>query len=107
MPICSINLGDALPISPKVGSHSTRESWRIGDQVGFLDRNNNEIHGKIVRLNAKTASLTTSHGVRWTVGYSYLFPILETSASAVTGHRLTVDRKGNMTIVVEATPTKE
>ncbi len=106
MPICSINLGGALPSLPKSGSRSTRDAWRVGDQVGFLDRDNQELHGVIEKLNPKTASVATIRG-KWKVSYSYLFLIMDTSASSVTGHRLTVDRDGTMTILVDATPAKD
>ncbi|MBF0141667.1 MAG: hypothetical protein HQL74_15500 [Magnetococcales bacterium] len=50
---------------------------KVGDWVGFHDRNNRELYGTIRQLNAKTASLVTTDGQKWRVSYALLFTVVE------------------------------
>jgi hypothetical protein len=56
-------------------SHS-REDFRIGDTVSFIDRNQNAQFGRIERLNRKTVSLQCDSGA-WRVPYGLLQPVVD------------------------------
>ncbi len=48
---------------------------KVGDNVGFVDKNNVERYGEIVRLNQKTVTLNCD-GDKWRVSYKFLFKII-------------------------------
>jgi hypothetical protein len=50
---------------------------RVGDTVGFPDRQNNDVHGEVIRLNQKTATIKTNANVEWRVGYQWLHLVLD------------------------------
>ena len=50
---------------------------KIGDRVGFRDRQNNELYGEVIRLNQKTATIIVNKRARWRVAYSLLFPVID------------------------------
>lgn len=54
-----------------------RQEIRIGDMVGFQDRNNNTRRGKVVRLNPKTVTLLVESNQKWRVSYAFLHPIID------------------------------
>ncbi|XCN74493.1 MAG: hypothetical protein Q3M24_07030 [Candidatus Electrothrix aestuarii] len=54
-----------------------KSQLKVGDMVGFQDRDNNDLYGKIIRLNQKTATIMTSTRGRWRVGYEYLYFIFD------------------------------
>jgi len=53
-----------------------RTEISIGETVGFVDRENNEQYGKVVRLNTKTVTIE-SKTKGWRVPYSMLFKVHE------------------------------
>lgn len=53
-----------------------RNEVAIGDVVGFVDRDQNQRTGKIIRLNDKTVSLQCG-GVQWRVAYAYLHRVVD------------------------------
>jgi hypothetical protein len=55
----------------------TKNEIRIGDQVGFRDKSNRKIHGKVLRLNPKTVTVFVEPNERWRVSYSALYPIVD------------------------------
>jgi hypothetical protein len=61
------------PASSKKGLD--RNEVKVGDRVGFLDGDNAEQYGEIVRLNPKSVTLNCN-GAKWRVGYSFLFNII-------------------------------
>ncbi|MCW5203471.1 hypothetical protein VU11_07240 [Desulfobulbus sp. US2] len=61
--------------SSKEGLDKTQ--LKVGDMVGFLDKEQNDLHGEIIRLNQKTATIMTSTKGRWRVAYEYLFLIYD------------------------------
>lgn len=65
-----------------------RNEVAIGDVVGFLDRNQQERNGRIVRLNDKTVTLLCGQQ-QWRVAYSLLHRVVE--GSAFNGEPLVLD----------------
>lgn len=55
------------------------QSVAVGDTVGFLDREQQQRSGKIIRLNEKTVTLL-SNGQKWRVGYGLLHHVVDSSA---------------------------
>lgn len=53
-----------------------RNEVAVGDVVGFVDRDQNQRTGQIIRLNDKTVSLQCG-GVQWRVAYAYLHRIVD------------------------------
>jgi len=56
-----------------------RNSVSVGDVVGFVDRNQQQRNGRIVRLNDKTVTLLCNQQ-QWRVAYALLHRIVESSA---------------------------
>ena len=56
-----------------------RNEVAIGDVVGFVDREQQQRSGKIVRLNDKTVTLDCSNQ-QWRVAYGVLHRVVESSA---------------------------
>ncbi len=52
-----------------------RNEVAVDDLVGFLDRDNRERYGTVIRLNPKTVTLACEGG-QWRVAYSFLFKVL-------------------------------
>ena len=50
---------------------------KVGDTVGFQDRQNNDVYGEVIRLNQKTATIVTNTGAKWRVAYAFLNLIRE------------------------------
>lgn len=63
---------DLAPLRPGID----RLSLRIGDTVGFTDRNARERMGTVIKLNPKRTKVRTDDAV-WTVPYGMLFPVIE------------------------------
>lgn len=53
-----------------------RNSLRVGDRVGFKDRQGQERFGQVVKLNPKSASVQVD-ALRWRVGYALLLPVID------------------------------
>lgn len=70
-----------IRVNPKKGID--RNTLKVGDSVGFQDRNNNELVGKVTKLNQKTASLIVNHSERWKVHYSYLYPVIDVETGVI------------------------
>ncbi len=54
-----------------------RSRLKVGDAVGFRDRQNQDKYGRVVALNQKTATILTSDQQKWRVDYQFLFPVIE------------------------------
>jgi hypothetical protein len=50
---------------------------KIGDKVGFLNKQNEELYGEVIKLNRKTAGILVEGYQRWRVAYSLLFPVID------------------------------
>ena len=57
-----------------------RNEVAIGDVVGFVDRDQQQRTGKIIRLNDKTVTLQCGQG-QWRVAYSFLHRVVDTGAT--------------------------
>jgi hypothetical protein len=71
-----------------------KSQLKVGDMVGFQDKQNNDVNGKITRLNQKTATIITSTNTEWRVAYDYLYLIydVEKGATYVIEHK-TFDKR--------------
>ncbi|HEV7373548.1 MAG TPA: hypothetical protein VGN95_02435 [Pyrinomonadaceae bacterium] len=56
-----------------------RSRLKVGDAVGFRDRQNQDKYGRVVGLNQKTATILTSDHQKWRVAYQFLFPVIESN----------------------------
>jgi len=96
----AINLDGAdveIREQPKQGL--SRQSVAIGDVVGFVDRDQQQRSGKILRLNDKTVTLQVGHQ-QWRVAYALLHRVVESSASDANLRELGV-LEGEAEIVIE------
>ncbi len=50
----------------------SKSQLKVGDMVGFQDKQNNDVNGKIIRLNQKSATIITNTNTKWRVAYQYL-----------------------------------
>ena len=50
---------------------------KVGDMVGFQDKHNNDVYGKVIRLNQKTASIITNDNAKWRVSYGFLYFVID------------------------------
>lgn len=57
----------------------SRQAVAVGDTVGFLDREQQQRSGKIIRLNEKSVTLL-SNGQKWRVSYGLLHHVVDSSA---------------------------
>ncbi len=54
-----------------------RTQLKVGERVGFRDRQNQGRYGRVLALNQKTATIITRDQQRWRVAYQFLFPIID------------------------------
>ena len=54
-----------------------KSQLKVGDMVGFQDNQNNDVYGKIIRLNQKTATIKTNTNSEWRVGYEWLYEVID------------------------------
>lgn len=81
----SINLNGAdTAIQEKVSQGLSRQAVAVGDIVGFHDREHQQRHGVVVRLNDKTVTLIADNQ-RWRVAYALLHRIVEGDATTIQG----------------------
>ena len=62
------------------GFHSgkvDRLTLKVGEQVGFVNRQNIALYGTVAKLNDKTASVKLFTGERWRVSYNMLFYVVD------------------------------
>ena len=84
----SINLDGAdVQIREQVSRGLGRNEVAVGEVLGFLDREQRERSGKVVRLNDKTVTLLCG-GLRWRVPYVLLHRVVE--ARAIDGEVLEI-----------------
>ncbi|MEO5369026.1 MAG: hypothetical protein H7833_03015 [Magnetococcus sp. DMHC-1] len=79
VPLYSVNLGGVnTDIHLRQGQNGLdKNQLKVGDPVGFHDRENREQYGNVLHLNQKTASIMTRNGSRWRVAYSLLFKVMD------------------------------
>jgi hypothetical protein len=54
-----------------------RSRLKVGDAVGFRDRQNQDKYGRVVALNQKTATILTKDNQKWRVAYQFLSPVID------------------------------
>jgi len=54
-----------------------KSALKVGDKVGFKNKNNKNIYGKVIRLNQKSATIETATQQQWRVHYSFLFFVFD------------------------------
>ena len=54
-----------------------RSRLKVGDAVGFRDRQNQDRYGQVLALNPKTVTILTRDQQRWRVAYQFLFPVID------------------------------
>lgn len=78
----SINLDGAdVEIRERPETGLGRNEVAVGDVVGFLDRDQQERSGRVVRLNEKTATLLCGHQ-QWRVSYGLLHRVIDSTGGA-------------------------
>ncbi|MBF0341693.1 MAG: hypothetical protein HQL95_12140 [Magnetococcales bacterium] len=79
IPLYSVNLASVdTDVHPHQGQNRLdKNQLKVGDSIGYRDRQNREVYGTILQLNQKTATVLTSTGERWRVSYSLLFKIMD------------------------------
>lgn len=78
IPYTAINLDGADIKIRELGRPGlSRHEVAVGETVGFLDHEQRQRQGHIIRLNDKTVTLI-SDGQKWRVSYSYLHHVLDT-----------------------------
>ena len=50
-----------------------KNELKVGDKVGFKNQDNEEVYGKVIRLNQKTVTIEVPPKQQWRVSYSLLF----------------------------------
>ena len=77
IPLYYVNLDEVntdIIGSSKIGLD--KNQLKVGDLVGFQDKQNNDVHGKIIRLNQQTATIKTNANTEWRVGYEWLYIVI-------------------------------
>lgn len=73
-----VNLNEVnTDIMPSSRKGLDRSQLKVGDIVGFQDNQNNDVRGGVIRLNQKTATITTDTGAKWRVGYDWLYLVVD------------------------------
>lgn len=78
IPFYFVNLDGVNPgplLCPPTGMNNNR--FKVGDRVGFRDRQNNDQYGEVIRLNTKTATILTDDRTKWRVDYRLLYPVID------------------------------
>jgi hypothetical protein len=66
---------DIQPAKNAVGI--PKSSLKLGDKVGFKDRQGHELFGEVIRLNPKRATVRINEHCTWLVSYRSLFSVIE------------------------------
>ncbi|GAB0057048.1 hypothetical protein SIID45300_01369 [Candidatus Magnetaquicoccaceae bacterium FCR-1] len=79
LPLYMVNLAGAdTDIHAGSGAEKLdKNQLKVGDAVGYRDRQNREVYGTLVQLNPKTATVVTRTGERWRVSYGMLFKVMD------------------------------
>ena len=77
IPYVAINLdGSDVQIREQPKQGLGRNEVAIGDAVGFIDRNQQQRSGQVIRLNDKTVTLLCGQQ-QWRVAYAYLHRVVD------------------------------
>jgi len=64
-----------ITLSSKMGLDKSQ--LKVDDKVGFQDRPNIDVYGKVIRLNRKRATILADGHTKWRVGYGGEYLVLE------------------------------
>ena len=93
IPYAAINLdGTDVEIRERKRQGLGRNEVAVGDVVGFIDRDQQQRSGRVVRLNEKTVTLSCDEQ-RWRVAYCWLHRVVDSAATG--GNALEI--KANIT----------
>ncbi len=81
IPYCWINVDESEFHVRSADNKLTRDDISVGEFVGFTDRQNQELFGKVIRINQKTVSIDCEDGRSWRVAYSFLFRVLDANSN--------------------------
>ena len=94
--LVSINLNDVdtdiKPSSQQSGI--PKQALKVGDNVGFKNKEGLDLYGKVIRLNPKTATIEIAPKHQWRVHYSHLFPVLDGEQGTDNGNQTFLPRMG-------------
>ena len=81
IPFCAVNIDEVeIDLRTALGSQALdRSRLKVGDQIGFRDRQNQDKYGQVLALNQKTATILTSDQQKWRVAYQFLFPVIDSN----------------------------
>ncbi len=98
--LASVDTGGAAIDSH--ASHSdrplARQDLSVGQLVGFVGRDHENVYGVIVRLNQKTVTLECDFGKKWRVSYSLLFEVLD----GATAHGQSSEDRPHQQLLIES-----
>lgn len=78
IPLYYVNLDQVnTDIIGSSGTGLDKSQLKVGDMVSFQDNHSNDVHGKIIRLNQKTATIKTTTNTEWRVGYEWLYLVID------------------------------
>jgi len=78
IPLYWVNLDEVnTDIISSSGRRLDKSQLRVGDIIGFQNKQNIDVHGEIIRLNQKTATIKTDTDKEWLVGYEWLHLIID------------------------------
>jgi addiction module HigA family antidote len=73
----ALRLGRYFGISPQFWLNlQTRLDLEVAEDLLAERLENNDVHGKIIRLNQKTATIKTNTNTEWRVGYKWLYAVI-------------------------------
>lgn len=81
IPFCAVNIDEVETDLRTAPGHNAldRSNLKVGDQIGFRDRQNQDKYGQVIALNQKTATILTSDQQKWRVAYQFLFPVIDSN----------------------------
>ena len=78
IPVYWVNLDkENTDITTSSKKRLDKSQLKVGEIVGFHDKENNDVRGEIVRLNQKTATIKTDIKTKWRVGYQLLYLVVD------------------------------
>ncbi len=78
IPFYMVNLEEVeTDISVPTQRGVDKSQLKVGDAVVFPDKQNNDIHGEVIRLNRKTATIIADTGAKWRVGYGLISLVID------------------------------
>ncbi len=77
VPLFMIDIDNAEGSVTSASTTVDRMTLKVGEKVGFMSKQGNDLYGIVTKLNPKTAEVKLESGERWRVQYDLLFYVLE------------------------------